>query len=182
MKNNLNTTLLKNLIKSNFFFLESHFLKINQNRSLNKKFNIKTFDKQIHVNILDPLEVIKSLKQMIRVLQYLKKDKKSFLNLEFENSFYSELLKSLSKKKPFFNKNVIYDKKVLLQPTKNSKASLVIGSMTQNLLNKGFFLITEINAQKNNSNLGFYKIYNSINDWKKFIFLILLIKNIYTDL
>src|SRR5574343_408023 len=127
MKHKLNEDLLNSLLKFDFLILDS-----NSNKS-STRYKLKTLQlhssKQSQMTVLEPAEVIKSLKQLTRLLNFLAKKKNPMLYIDSLNNsnFY----------KHFFDKNI--------------------------------YIINEINTLSQANDFGFYKLYNSLDSYKKLI-------------
>jgi hypothetical protein len=170
------------LINSDFLLLEKKN-KIKTNRFL--KSNLKLLNsKKSSFSLLNFFELIKSLKQFIRILQFFKNTKSPVLLLDFNNKQFlkiaglfikqnTSLLPITFKKKTFFFNEkspfgVFLDKNFL-----NNK------NLVKNLVYSNIFIIIQINSFVNSLNNSSYKIFNSFNTLKKLIFLLVLIKKIY---
>ena len=150
-----------------------------------------SFDKQ-EISLLDPLETLKTLKQIIRLF-YFAKTKKQKLDMNFfideENTTLSYLIKNLLnielinsqvsfginnktqnsrslKKKKFFQLNFILDKQ--LSKDKN---------FMKKQFYKGNFLFVKVNSQIEKTQNS-YKIHNNFEDYKKALFFISFLKQI----
>jgi len=189
--------LLKSLIDSDFLLFEpqktvaSHQLK--SILSLNSS----------SIAIIDSLELLKNLQQFVRVLQFLKKQKSRFkkqtnVNLEnspvlhicIDNDQFANLIKtflkdadlklfilflvgnSLSREK--ISQNSCHMFLLLNQSLKKTK------NLSYNLIDKNIYLVTQINAYLEKNKWGAYKIYNELSDFKKIIFLLVIIHLVLT--
>ena len=188
-KNTINTNLIKSLINSDFLLIE----KKKQKNKHNLRFESLTtsFNKQ-EISLLDPLETLKTLKQIIRLF-YFAKTKKQKLDMNFfideENTTLSYLIKNLLnielinsqvsfginnktqnsrslKKKKFFQLNFILDKQ--LSKDKN---------FMKKQFYKGNFLFVKVNSQIEKTQNS-YKIHNNFEDYKKALFFISFLKQI----
>ena len=182
MKNSFKIELLKNILNFNFFFLESNSKQ--DSRAYKNILNFKTIKNSKSFLILDPIQLVKNIKQTVRLLQYLKLQQKSTLQINFEDKYFSELMNYLIIEKQIFEKKIELTTNInLIDKSENS----ILFSINQNssgkeykkYFSKNIFLINNINSINEINNFGNYKINNDINDWKKFVFIILLIKKIY---
>lgn len=171
------------LINSDFLLLEKKNL-IKKNRFL--KSNLKLLNnKKSSFSLLNYFELIKTLKQFIRILQFFKNTKNPLLLLDFNNKQFSKISDlffqkqnsilpiQLKKKASFLNKSspfVLFLDKNFLK-NKNAIKKLVYSNV---------FIIVQINSFVNSLNSSSYKIFNSFNTLKKLIFLIVLLKKVYT--
>lgn len=178
--NKLNTALLKSLVDSEFLILSSN---CKQN---NKKieYKISSHAKNRVESSLNLFELIKTLKQFIRVLQFLKhcKDKEFILCssniniLSFLRSYQKEfsLPEFLSFEQNFPKLKTLTSFRSLLLieelPTLKSESFL------RNFFKKNILLLTKINAVFERGSYGTYKIYNDMSDYKKLIFLMVIVK------
>ena len=183
MKKNINKSLLKSIINSDFFILKKN-ISIN-NIYLDKKMSIT---KNNVLSSLDLLEILKSLKQFIRLVQYVKKSN-SFLHINIENKQQYLLLKQFLTENNLdsiikINNNFSLDKRSI--SLKKPKVFLILGSDTfmnkKQLFNKlnieKIFIFLKVNTNIEYNNFGIYKIFNDLFDFKKIIFIILLINQI----
>jgi hypothetical protein len=175
MKKELNIKLVKLLIEFDFNLLEFN-KKVFSNQG--QVFNLKSANKSYL--ILNYINLLKSIKQVIRMFQFFKSNKfffrpsisaNSVVTLKLLNSFLKESNSS-------FETTVLQKKK-----HKNSiKFSLFLNKsfsekdFVKTLQNK-IFLLLELNKEKSSKDFGFYKILSDFNDWKKILFLALLIKH-----
>lgn len=178
MKKKINTLLLKNLIESDFLLLN----KISEN-SL-RYFKVRSLTN----SSLDLFQLIKTLKQFTRILQFLNQRKKKYLQFIVEREEQLELLNlsfnTLQLKCPG---NV----KISLKNKDNRLIGIsqALFIFDQNLtkdknifnrfLNNNIFLINRINTCIEKNTWGTYKIYNDLTDFKKIIFLSVLISKIF---
>lgn len=179
---NLNL-LLKSLIDSDFLLME----KASSTSTRAVKNVIKT--KMSSTINLNPLELIKDLKQFVRLLQYAQKQKLSILHLVVENKQYLELLQTFFKESRI--KMPIEISESLPTRTLSSKTTQVLlllnfpldnkATFFRRLIDKNIFLINKINAKIEKNNYGTYKIYNDLTDFKKIIFLLAVIDQILNN-
>ena len=175
--------------KPNLFLkslIESDFLLVDQKSKKDLRY-IKSFNKTKDSSLLflDPLETVKTVKQLIRLLQFLKKQNSSVLHLLVENKQYLELAET------FFKPVQINSLPVLVKenlPSKsfssNTLQLLIMLNFSLNnrettfkrIFDKNIFLINKINAKFEKNNWGTYKIYNDLNDFKKLVFLLITIQ------
>lgn len=186
----LNFSLLKLMELSNFSLLKTEKFKQKNLKYLNSFTKIHSNENSFSFFMLDFLQLIKSLKQYIRLIKFLslKKKKHIYLCSEFNNFFFIKLL---------LNK-LLLTKYTTLQAEKQSKVSfikikkdhfdyskfLILLNLSLNsnknnldkLVSNNLFLITEINSNIKTKNDNLYKIFNEISDFKKLIFLLLLLE------
>ncbi|MBR08226.1 MAG: hypothetical protein CMP48_11185 [Rickettsiales bacterium] len=182
--NTLHKNLFYNLIFFDFILLSSSSKKIS-NFFLEKII----FSKKKYLLHLLLYDLLKSFKQFIRLYLYIKKAL-TFKSLSFFMYIWStnyqniKLLKLLFKhykiKIPLKIKNFF---PVRINQS-NHKNILTLDKKLnfndcQNLFNKNFFLIQEINSYDSFLNFGTYKIYNDLTDFKKLIFIGLILIKIF---
>jgi len=175
--------------KPNLFLkslIESDFLLVDQKSKKDLR-HIKSFNKNKDSSLLflDPLETVKTVKQLIRLLQFLKKQNSSVLHLVVENKQYLELAEI------FFKPTQTNSLPVLVKenlPSKsfssNTLQLLILLNFSLNnkettfkrIFDKNIFLINKINAKFEKNNWGTYKIYNDLSDFKKLVFLLIIIQ------
>jgi hypothetical protein len=180
MKKSINLELYKSIIDSDFLLLNKS--------SVTNSFYIKnriSINKNTCLISLNIFELVKSLKQFIRVLQFLKKQDNSTLNIIVQDKQVSLLLKELLKD---YNERIVISFGFSYKENVNKEKIemyLVLESILsknqlfRHLFNNNIFLISTINPIYEFNNHGIYKIFNDLNDLKKLIFLVSLIKKIY---
>lgn len=185
-----NFSIFKLMEHSEFSFLKTENFKKNDLIYINSFIKLNFNEKNFSFFILNFLHLIKGLKQYIRIIKFLslKKKKHIYLTSEFNHFFFIKLL--LSK---LFKSNV-----VTLQSEKQSKVNFVkikkdhnnyykfllllnlsLNSSKNNLdklVSNNLFLIDEVNSKLKTKNDSFYKIFNEVSDFKKIIFLLLLLE------
>jgi len=172
--------LLKSLIDSDFLLLEQ------KPKNLTRSVKTVTKTKALSTVSLDPLEIIKSLKQFVRLLQYSKRQNSSFLHVVVENKQYFELFQRFFSNS--FNTTQIEIKDTL--PTKRLTSTttqmlLLLNFPLNNketafkrLTDKNIFLVNKVNSKVEKNNYGTYKIFNDLSDFKKIVFILTLIDQI----
>jgi hypothetical protein len=170
------TTLLKDLIASDFLIINSSSL-----YSSNKKSTFGTLNVNKKIStILDPVSVIVGLKQFIRALQYAKNDRK--LELKVKNGRVFDVLNSIVVPSQLLS---ISNNPLLETIATCPKTVVVIDNyfLNDNLLHRNLFLnafslLNQINLNRAN-NLSSYYIKNDLDTLKKIMFISVLIKQIY---
>ena len=181
-KEKLQHKLFNSMLQSDFCLLQKKSSKqtifINSVVKLNSSKWIKS---------LDLLQMSKSLKQLVRLFQFLKSQKKSQLLLWVDNKQHQHLLNELLKKNAqqectfqieldlFRNKEFtnIFQVLIALNQTLTANKKTLKYLFEQNIL-----LITKINSGLENNNLNAYKIFNDLSDFKKLVFIVALIEQI----
>lgn len=185
MKKNLNLSLYKSLINTDFLFTE----KLYHN---NVNLSIKTFlNKKETLNFLDPIKTLKDLKQFIRLLQFLKyafklkKNIKRILLILADNPQYTLIIEKILDKSKLPLDLTIINKNILnLQKNKSLKVLLKLDDSGTNLknsnafFNSNYFLINRINPNLNSLNDNTYKILTDLINFKKILFLLIILKSV----
>lgn len=181
MKKRIDINLLKSILETDFALLSKN---INSNsRFLKIGVSLK---KEEMLSVLDIFELIKNLKQFVRVIQFLKRqDSKnmyicssnkqilSILNKYLEESEIKNFLKIQSNFAKIENKHNSVQSLLILEEPLNAHKNVF-----KKLFEKNILIVNKINSIIEQNNYGTYKIYNEIIDFKKMIFLIILIKQI----
>ena len=180
--NKIKNLLLKSVVDSDFLFLDSASTK--QLRHINIKLN----SNKLNVSSLDLFETLKSLKQLIQSLKFLSEQNKKILHVWLKNKQYLRITEMLIDKENFnvdlsvkntlsqnhanqFKTQLLF---LLDLPLKNDKKKI------KRILNEKIFLINKVNLKLEKNDWGSYKIYNQINNFKKFLFLFIIIDLIFT--
>ena len=182
MQKSINITLYKSLLLTDFNFIKSNTVSNYRTTS-----NIITKGNTFYY--LDLLESIKTLKILIRGISFIKQGRKMRLILRINNFQYYKVLVDFTKSNPLPYKVVLlYDK---LLPKQYSfdltcfyvffgdyRLSHKANHFYRQLLLQKIFLIMHINFQIEYQQYGAYKFYTDTTDFKKIIFLLLLIKKV----
>jgi hypothetical protein len=179
--------LYNSLIDSDFLLL-ADFKKTNVNL-ITKKIKFKNNS----LLALDSFSILKTIKQMIRIIKSLQNNPQGsviYIVLTSNSQFYF-LLKTL------FNKITSKRLEIKVENSLNFKTNLHTNSnfatnmvlnlddfsrnsenflLFKRLFSKNIFFLYKINSQVELNVLGSYKIYNNILNLKKIIFLIVLLK------
>lgn len=180
MKKEINSILFRSIIETEFFLLSN---------TVKKKIN--NFDVGILSNkrgtfTLEMFELVKNLKQLIRILQFLNEQKTKKLIvcssnksvIAFLNLYQSELNLGKSIK-------VQKDLSKIDSTSKSIQALLLLedplkhnlNSLTK-LLEKKVSIISKINAKVEVKNFGTYKLYNDTANYKKLAFIFTLLHQV----
>jgi hypothetical protein len=178
---NKKSLFLKSLIESDFLLLEQK--SASQLRSLNL---FSKINKNSGLTFIDPIETVKSIKQLIRTLNFLKTQKSTFLHFLIENKQHLNIaqafLKSVSLSAPVAVKETLPSENlsqstlqllILINFSLNNKETFI-----KRLFDKNIFLISKINSKIEKNSWGAYKIYNDLSDIKKIIFLLVIVHNV----
>jgi hypothetical protein len=175
-KNKNKFQLLKSFIDSDFLFLNKKLKKSNRFLSNSTRLGVNS------VSYLNSAETLKSVKQFLRILQFLSSKDKKIIHIVLKNRQFIKIAERV------FNKNgcdfsysvkdslniqnsEIEDQLLILFDNINNNPLLL-----KKLFDKNIFLINKINTKIEQSNWGSYKVYNEVDDFKKFIFFLVLIE------
>jgi hypothetical protein len=181
MKNKLNTVLLKSIISSEFLILSG---KSRQARQKSSRIVLNRFEIKSELG-LDLFELTKSLKQFVRVLQFLKKNCKGELvicssnidTLELLNLYrgefksFEQVRTELDCKRSFGS--ILKRRSLLLL-----EDSLSDGATLSKLFDEKIILINKLNSVLEVQNHCTYKIFNDVTNFKKLAFLACLIESV----
>ena len=169
--------LLTNIINSDFLLLD----KKTTARIHNIKF-ISNYN-QIELASLDLFKTLKSVKQLIRSLRFISNSPQKFLQVVVENKQYIRIL-NLFLKKPTNNLNFLVKSSFISTPCYKSVNQLLLllthplknnTKLLKKIVQSNIFLINKINTKSEQNDWGSYKIYNDLNNFKKFIFVVILL-------
>jgi hypothetical protein len=177
-KKSIKSSFLKSLFNSDFFLLQHHF----KQKTIYTKQTIysKTF-----LSSLDFYPLLQSLKQFIRIIQFCKKRYRSSIIFKVKDLCYFTLIAEFLKMYSI-TLNITLEQTIRTLSSSQKLSFLVLLDTSEfedkNLFNKlffqNFFLILKINSKFEINKEGTYKIYNDLFDFKKIIFLIVLINKI----
>jgi hypothetical protein len=182
MQKSFNTKLFNSLIDFNLFLHKSKEASY-FNKHLKKAFYPRNSNSS-EMFILEPLQLIKALKQIIRLLQHLKNQPNPALYVFSSEIILSEWIQFLlEKKKLSLNNNVV---SFTTNPSlkNNSTLSFLIGadktaSDIKKLFMNSSFLVSILNNKTYCDDFGAYHFQNDINDWKRILFFFILLKQTY---
>lgn len=170
--------LLSSILSSDLIYFTSDTI---TKKSLNKCSHQIKIKEKSNYNILNVNQFIQSIKQLIRLLQYNSNHYKNFLQIVTTNALFNDIINQVSKK--YCNVEEKINARNKLDSTLQSKVLLYINfdisKDIQEFLLRAFKSnvnsIILINSYFNNNILGNYKICTNVNNYKKLIFLIVLI-------
>lgn len=185
-----NTYFLQDLISSDFPIISTSG---NQATSSNFFLNLKRSNKLGVVNLL---HLHQNLKQFIRILKFVKHSSNKKITFWVEDLYILELFErflinnretlELRTSIPMF----LSSNNLKLKDVSNFLSFLfILGkpyskynvNTVKFLLNNRFQLLTQLNTQRHSHLLGSYKIFNDLDDFKKVLFLSIVINNILTS-
>jgi len=167
----LDFSLYKSLIETDFLLVNNH-----TNFSKNKRVDVIK-----NVLFIDALNSILEIKQFINIVRFIKK-RKGLIQLLFSNPqsmFFFQSLKNSSQFKIEFRKDLIYIPKTSLNPKLNLNLGHNLSEKgIDNLFRKFFFLIQTFDLRFDRLNFGCYKVFTDLTDYKKLIFITILLKKV----
>lgn len=183
MQKKVNTILFKNLLETEFLLLSS---KISSNaRKFDLAVDLNRLDRKTTLS-LDIFELAKTLKQLVRILQFLVKLRKKKLSICSSTKYTISFLELY--RKEFALNDIVQLENESSRIKKYSKGVQGLILVEEPLKNKvsafkkfieqDVFLIDKINSIPELDHGGAYKIYNDVSDFKKLAFLVALINNV----
>lgn len=177
--------LIKSLLDSDFLLIEqksNNKKQISNSRLINNQYSLNNKQNIIY---LDIFEVLKDLKQIVRIFFFVYKNsllkkklnffidsEKNFLEYLLENFFNSDfnvnshVSRSNKVKEKYIHLGILFDSFLL-----NNK------NFSRNQINRNIFLFFIINSTNEQSLVG-YRTYNNITDYKKILFFLSFFKQI----
>jgi hypothetical protein len=163
MQKNIESALFKSLLKSDFLVFK----------------NGKT------VSHLDAVSTLKSLKQFIRLIQFISNSKDKSLLIDIHNTQLNSILTNFNKKYPI-NLNIeSNDSKKVSFTSKDAELLLLFDSLkydqialSKKLLRNKNYLVQRLNNKFELNSIFTYKILNNLDDFKKLIFLLSIIRQV----
>lgn len=170
--------LLSSILSSDLIYFTSDTVNKQNVNKCSHQINVK---EKITYNVLNINQFIQSIKQLIRLLQYNSNHYKNFLQIVTTNVLFNDIIAQISNK--YCNTEEKISPRNKLDSNLQSKVLLYINfdisKDIQELLLRAFKSninsIILINTYFNNNILGNYKICTNINNYKKLIFVIILI-------
>lgn len=183
MHKKINLLLFKHLVESEFLILANDL----SNSKYKVQIGIKSnrLDRKISFS-LDVFELVKTLKQLVRILQFLGQQTNKKLNVCSSTRYISSFLKLYQKEyatKSFItiqedSNNIKNFYKgiqcfIALEESHNTTVPAIKRLVEENIL-----IITKINTRLESNQNGTYKIHNDLFNYKKLTFLVALINTI----
>jgi len=174
MKKVLQSQFFDSLIKSDFLILKK------KSQYTQNKFLLSKNEEFVNLN---PVTLLKNLKQFVRLIQFIKND--GVLNLDLKNRQLNTILQMFLKK---YNLNIELKTNGLSSKTSNkTKNELLLlldvlnykeKHLFKKLIQEQKYLVQSVNSRSSYNNSNIYKIYNDLNDIKKMVFFLCLIQQI----
>ena len=170
--------LLSSILTSDIlYYTNNNSKKKTSNFYLNK---IKVQNKSEYI-LLNVIFFLQNLKQMIRLLQYNLKYYKNFLQIVTSNNLYNQMIEYVSK--TYSDTNSKLNARSKFNNKLNSKMLIFIQNDSKqnldHLIRKAFFnninSILLINSYFNKNIFGNYKVFTDVNNYKKLLFILMII-------
>jgi hypothetical protein len=179
MKKKVSNTLLRSVLETEFFLLSSNLKNSNSSVlgiSINKS---KTL-------VIESFELIKSLKQLIRTMQFLDEQNQKKLILHSSNKnvlgFLHLYLNELHLSQFVNVQNQFL--KVNFNP-KSTQVLLLLEKFLKessaNFLQKNISVVSKINSKLESKNSGTYKVHNDVSNYKKLAYIVTLLHQIFKN-
>lgn len=184
----LNSTLLKQLVDVDFPYVKSIW-KENKINSIDLRVNVKRFD---YYNILNLYILNTNIKQFIRTLLCLKKNKTCEIYFWTTNEFILDLIEKFIEDYHF--KNTIYTSKIFptIKNSSNCKnqpvrylfilgepwTTKMKGVVKMRICNSDFLLVNHFTFWPKRDGYGIYEIQNDLSDYKKILVLLAIIDSV----
>ena len=185
MNKRLDVSLYKSLVESDFILLNHS--SISQNSYISKQTALSETNK---ISALNVLQLVKSIKQLIRIFKFLSTQKQACLHVVVSNRQHFFLLKQYLLENPL---RVQINLQNSLLVKKNGDSTQMLLSFEEEystnslrilkrLLSENIFITQKVNSKLEANTGGSYKIYNDTFDFKKIIFLIILLEQTLSPL
>lgn len=181
MKKNVSLSLYKTLLYSDFNLLK--FIEKDSFIPFSGYISLRLHKKFTYLNLF---ETIKSLKQLIRLIQFIKVKAQHRITLKMLNKYFYVLMKEFCLIYKFKTKRVIIEHSSILIKSRVKNLTeffLFLGkfftSFTRHLFKQNVRLIFNMNLSLNRKNCGVYKLYNEVVDFQKILFFMVLLKKVY---
>ncbi len=180
MLKKINLSFYKSLLNSDFSLLNSGLVKHPNYISSVTKLNSTQSLKALNIE-----QLLRSCKQFIRILQFIKQNTGATLRISVSNKQYFFLLKSFLQTRSFtVPVQVTYLKSntpngtgmvchLMLDVTETQRLTL------KQTIDKNIFIIQKINSKLELTQTGVYKIQNDLFDFKKIVFIFVLMELIF---
>lgn len=170
--------LLSSILTSDILYYTNNNSKKKTSNFYSNKIRVQNKSEYILLNVIFFLQ---NLKQMIRLLQYNLKYYKNFLQIVTSNNLYNQMIEYVSK--TYSDTNSKLNARSKFNNKLNSKMLIFIqNDSRQNLdylIRKAFFnninSILLINSYFNKNIFGNYKVFTDVNNYKKLLFILMII-------
>ena len=142
---------------------------------LKSQFLILSDSKKDTVKKLNPIILIKSFKQLIRLIQFNINNNKSNLIIQTEKRQLNQII-------DFFNKRYPINA-IISDNSRNVEASKILLLLNKSininkLFNNKYYITQIINNNSDLKNESIYKMFNNIDDLSKLVFILCIIRQI----
>ena len=181
MKLKINIKLLRSIIETDFFLIAGRL----KQKNCYLKSAVLLGAKNKATYSLEVFELIKSIKQLIRLIQFLKSSTKSNLCIYSSNDQFVGLIISFLKENPSSVSIKVLSNLIKIKGNSNVTQALLAldkplfesNKMIKKLFDENIPLIYKINPKIELSH-GVYKMFNDISNFKKLVFLIIVISQV----
>ena len=176
IKTNKKFQLLKSIIQSDFLFLDKKLKRSNRFLSGSTKLKLDS------ISYLNSIETLKTIKQFLRILQFLSSRDRKIIHIVLKNRQFVKIAEMALVSKNSDISYVVKDSVDLKNSEVEDQLLILFDHINNNslllkkLFDKNIFLINKINTKIEKNNWGSYKIFNELDDFKKFIFFLVLIQ------
>jgi hypothetical protein len=176
MKVTKQNKLLASILTSDILYFTSNSNK--KSNFFSNKLEVKNKTRYILLNVS---VLLQSIKQIIRLLQYNLKYYKNFLQIITSSNLHNQIIEYVSK--VYGTKDSKINARLALNNKLNSKVVTYIGDdvihnlnyLMHKTFNNNINSIVLINSQFNKDILGNYKMFTDVNNYKKLLFLVMVI-------
>lgn len=176
--------LLSSILTSDFIYFPTQLSKKKDSNFFSNKIEVKNKTRYVILNVI---YLLQSIKQIIRLLQFNLKHYKNFLQIITSNNLYNQIIEYVSK--AYGTNDLKINARTKFDNKLNSKVVAYIGDdVVQNLqqnikksFNNNINSIILINSVLNKNIFGNYKMFSNINNYKKLLFLIVIILTSQTN-
>ncbi len=185
MRKKINIKLLETILETDLLLVERPSK--NNSRLLKEKFSAGSNSEPIYT--LEIFEALKSLKQLVRVLQFLSKRDSKNLYVCSSNKIILGFLNSIFGNDHDKSQIIIQSNFTKIKSSGNPTSSLLLldesllghNNVFKKLFEENILIINKINSKIELNNNCTYKIYNNILDSKKLVFFMALLRQILLE-
>jgi len=181
----INIKLLKSIIETDFLLVSGRLKQ--KNCYLKSGVLLGDRKKNKVTYSLEVFELIKSIKQLVRLIKFLKSSTKSNLYICSSNNQFMSLITNFLKENPSLVSIKLLSNLAKIKGSLDMTQTLLAldnslfesNKMIKRLFEENISLIYKINSKKELSH-GVYKMFNDVSNFKKLIFLITVINHGYS--
>jgi len=176
MKATKQNKLLASILTSDILYFTGNTTK--KSNFFSNKIEVKDKNRYVLLNVA---VLLQSIKQMIRLLQYNLKYYKNFLQIITSSNLHNQIIEYVSK--VYGTKDSKINARLALNNKLNSRVVTYIGDdvihnlnyLMHKTFNNNINSIVLINSGFNKNIFGNYKMFTDVNNYKKLLFLIMII-------